>query len=154
MLLSLCCALLLAGAPADATPQKPTEMKYSPAADAKADLAAALKRAQAEHKVVLLDVGGEWCPWCHRMDKFLTDNAELLDLLQKNFVVVKVNYSDENKNEAFLSAYPKVQGYPHIFVLDATGKLLESKNTGDLEEGKGYNLARFKEFLMKYAGRK
>jgi hypothetical protein len=38
-----------------------------------------------------------------------------------------------------------------MFVLDAKGKLLESKNTGDLEEGKGYNLERFVEFLNGYS---
>ena len=85
------------------------------------------------------------------MDKFLTEDAVLLDLLQKNYVVVKVNFSDENKNERFLASYPKIEGYPHLFVLDAKGKLLESKNTGDLEEGKGYNLTRSQEFLVKYA---
>jgi thioredoxin-related protein len=131
--------------------QSPSEMKYNPKADPRADLQAALTRASTEGKNVLMDVGGEWCSWCHRMDKFLTENAVLLDLLQKNYVVVKVNFSDENKNETFLAGYPKVEGYPHLFVLDATGKLLESKNTGDLEEGKGYNLDRYREFLAKFA---
>ena len=131
--------------------QSPSEMKYNPKADPRADLQAALTRASKEGNNVLMDVGGEWCSWCHRMDKFLTENAVLLDLLQKNYVVVKVNFSDENKNETFLAGYPKVEGYPHLFVLDATGKLLESKNTGDLEEGKGYNLDRYREFLAKFA---
>ena len=149
MLLTLCFALLLGASPA--TAPKPVDTKYDAKADPRADLQAALARAAKEHKTVLMDVGGEWCSWCHRMDHFLTDNAVLLDLLQANYVVVKVNYSDENKNKAFLAGYPKVEGYPHLFVLDATGKLLESKNTGDLEEGKGYNLQRFQEFLAKYA---
>jgi thioredoxin-related protein len=133
---------------ADAQP--PSEMKYDPKADPRADLQAALARASKEGKNVLMDVGGEWCGWCHRMDKFLTENAVLLDLLQKHYVVVKVNFSDENKNERFLAQYPKIDGYPHIFVFDSTGKLLISKSTGDLEEGKSYNLARFVEFLKQY----
>lgn len=133
---------------ADAQP--PSEMKYDPKADPRADLQAALARASKEGKNVLMDVGGEWCGWCHRMDKFLTENAVLLDLLQKHYVVVKVNFSDENKNERFLAQYPRIDGYPHIFVFDSTGKLLISKSTGDLEEGKSYNLARFVEFLKQY----
>lgn len=134
-----------------AAAQAPSELKYDAKADPKADLHAALARASKEGKNVLMDVGGEWCGWCHRMDKFLTDNSELSALLVKNYVVVKVNFSDENKNEKFLASYPKVEGYPHLFVLDGKGKLLESKNTGDLEEGKGYNLGRFQEFLAKYS---
>jgi thioredoxin-related protein len=131
--------------------QLPTEMKYDPKADPNAGLKAAVERAGREHKNILMDVGGEWCGWCHRMDKFLTDHAELLALLNGNYVVLKVNFSPENPNKEFLAKYPKVAGYPHLFVLDSKGKLLLSKNTGDLEEGKGYNLDRFREFLEKNA---
>ena len=131
--------------------QMPSEMKYDPQADPNAGLKAAIDRAGQEHKRILMDVGGEWCGWCHRMDKFLADHAELQALLNKNYVVLKVNFSPENENKEFLAKYPKVAGYPHLFVLDGAGKLLVSKNTGDLEEGKSYNLTRFLEFLEQYA---
>lgn len=131
--------------------QMPSEMKYDPQADPNAGLKAAIERAGQEHKRILMDVGGEWCGWCHRMDKFLADHAELLALLNKNYVVLKVNFSPENENKAFLAGYPKVAGYPHLFVLDGAGKLLVSKDTSELEEGKSYNLDRFREFLEKYA---
>ena len=133
--------------------QSPTEMKYDPKADPRADFQAALARASKEGRNALMDVGGEWCGWCHRMDKFLTENEELRTLLEKNYVFVKVNFSEENKNERFLAEYPAIDGYPHIFVFDSSGKLLISKSTGDLEEGKGYNLQRFKDFLDHYARR-
>lgn len=131
--------------------QAPSELRYDPKADPKSDLRAALAQASRDGRNVLMDVGGEWCSWCHRMDKFIGDHEELRTLLEKNYVLVKVNFSEENKNDAFLAGYPKVAGYPHMFVLDAKGKLLESKNTGDLEEGKGYNLERFVEFLNRYS---
>ena len=131
--------------------QMPAAMKYDPQANPGAGLKAAIKRAGQEHKRILMDVGGEWCGWCHRMDRFLADHAELLALLNKNYVVLKVNFSPENENKAFLAGYPHVAGYPHLFVLDGAGKLLVSKNTGDLEEGKSYNLDRFREFLEQYA---
>lgn len=140
--------LLLAMA---AAAQSPSELKYDAKADTKADFQAALARASKDGKNVLMDVGGEWCGWCHRMDRFITEHEELRALLEKNYVLVKVNLSEENKNEAFLKQYPAIDGYPHIFVFDASGKLLISKSTGDLEEGKSYNLARFVEFLKQYA---
>jgi len=133
--------------------QSPSELKYNPKADPAADLRGALAQASRDGRNILLDVGGEWCSWCHRMDKFVTEHEELRALLAKNYVLVKVNFSEENKNEAFLAGYPKVAGYPHLFVLDAKGRLLESKNTGDLEEGKGYNLQRFKDFLAQHVRR-
>ncbi len=148
MLRTLVCSLVLAAAAAG---QSPSEMKYDPKADPNAGLKAAVERAGREHKNILMDVGGEWCIWCHRMDKFLADHDELLALLRRDYVVLKVNFSPENPNKEFLAKYPKVTGYPHLFVLDSTGKLMVSKNTGELEEGKSYNLARFQEFLEKYA---
>ena len=130
--------------------QAPSQLKYDPQADPNTGLKAAVARASREHRNILMDVGGEWCSWCHRMDKFISDHAELAAVLERNYVVLKVNFSLENENKKFLSKYPKVEGYPHLFVLDATGKLLVSKDTGDLEEGKSYNLDRFREFLQQY----
>ena len=54
-----------------------------------------------------------------------------------NYEVVKVNYSPENKNEKVLSQYPKIPGYPHIFILDKNGKLLRSEDTSLLSRAKG-----------------
>jgi len=125
--------------------------KFDPKANPAKDLKKAVAQASREHKRILLDVGGEWCSWCHRLDATLAASAELTGLLEKNFIVLKVNFSEENKNEAFLKAYPAVKGYPHFFVLDEAGKFLHSQDTGDLEEGKGYNLTRIAEFLKKWS---
>jgi thiol:disulfide interchange protein len=124
---------------------------YDPKADPFRDLAAARQTAAREGKRILVDVGGEWCGWCHRMEAFILANPEVRSLLETNYVLLKVHFSDENKNEKFLSAYPKIPGYPHLFVLDAQGKLLHSQDTGELEEGKGYHLGRFREFLRKWS---
>ena len=95
-----------------------------------------------------------WCIWCHRLDEFFNRNKDLLNLMHKNYVVVKVNYSKENTNEKVLSNYPKIAGYPHIFVLDEKGKLLHSQNTGELELDKGYDHDKVKSFLKMWAPKK
>lgn len=127
------------------------ERPYDPKADPAADLRAASAQAKKEGKRILVDVGGEWCSWCHRMDKMFTDHAELMELREKNYVFLKVNFSPDNENKAFLSQFPKIEGYPHLLVLDANGKLLQSQSTDVLEEGKGYNLERFVAFLKQWA---
>jgi len=71
-------------------------------------------------------------------------------LLEENFIVLKINFSKENKNENFLSQYPQVAGYPHFFVLDKDGKLLHSQNTGELEKDKDYDKDKFIAFLNKW----
>jgi thiol:disulfide interchange protein len=124
---------------------------YDPARNASQDIKEAVAEAQRTKRRVLVEVGGEWCIWCHHMDDFFTNNPDMQALRDKSFVIVKVNFSEENKNEEALSQYPKVAGYPHIFVLDNAGNLVHSQDTGQLEEGKGYNLEKFKAFLTDWA---
>lgn len=124
---------------------------YDPARNAEQDIRAAVAEAGRTGKRVLVEVGGEWCIWCHIMDAYFEKNPELLDFREKNFIMVKVNFSDENKNEAVLSHYPAINGYPHIFVLERSGKFLHSQDTGKLEEGKSYNLTKFMDFLKEWA---
>jgi len=125
---------------------------YDPARNADQDIKDAVAEAGRTGKRVLLEVGGEWCIWCHHMDEFFEKHPELLALREKNFIMVKINFSDENKNEQVLSRYPAVKGYPHIFVLEGYyGKLLHSQDTGQLEEGKSYNLDKFMAFLKEWS---
>ena len=125
--------------------------KFDPARDPAKDVAAAAAAARAQGKRVMVDVGGEWCVWCHVLDGFIESNPDVRALVDLNYVVVKVNWSRENKNEAFLSRWPAVNGYPHLFVLDGSGKLLHSQDTGVLESGRSYDKAKFVEFLLKWA---
>lgn len=126
-------------------------IKFDPSRNPETDLKNAIKEAEKSGKRILLDVGGEWCIWCHRIDEFLFKNKDLNEFLYNNFIVVKVNYSSENKNEKFLSQYPKVAGYPHIFILEKDGEFLHSQDTGKLEKGKGYNHNKFLQFLKNWA---
>jgi thiol:disulfide interchange protein len=125
--------------------------EYDPARNAELDLELAVAEAKRTNKRVLIEVGGLWCSWCHRMDDFFKKNSDVLEFREKNFVMLKINMSDENKNEALLGRYPKIEGYPHIFVLDNDGKLIHSQDTGALEAGKGYDLDKFKSFLTTWA---
>lgn len=125
--------------------------KFDPKRDPKADLQEAVLKASASGKRIILDVGGEWCGWCVYMDKYFLENPGLAKLRDENFVWIKINMSPENENKEFLSAFPEALGFPHLYVLDETGKLLHSQETGSLESGKGYNLQAFTEFLNKWS---
>ena len=126
-------------------------IKFDPSRDPASDVQTAIVTATKEKKRILLDVGGEWCSWCHRLDKFLHEQEDLHTFLSEHYVVVKVNYSKDNKNEKFLSQYPAIDGYPHFFVLESDGKFLLSQSTGDFESGKGYDHDRMLKFLKKWA---
>lgn len=124
--------------------------EYNEFRDPKANLAEGAARARSEGKRVLLEVGGDWCGWCHVLDRFLAENALAHDAFAKSFVIVKVNYSQRQKNEAFLSQYPKIRGYPAFIVLDAEGKLLGVQRTGELEVNQTYSRMRMVAFAERW----
>ncbi len=77
-------------------------VKFDPTRDASKDIQIAIHLAQESHKRILLDVGGEWCIWCHWLDSLFIQNKDLEEYLNKYYVVVKINVSKENENKEFL----------------------------------------------------
>jgi thioredoxin-related protein len=128
---------------------------FDPSRDSAKDLAAAEAQAKAQHKHILLDVGGNWCSWCHLLDRTLHENPALTAALEKNYIVVHVNWDPDHENQIFLSHYPKTEGYPYLLVLSADGKLLHAQPTDLLETDHhltaGYNQPAILEFLTKWA---
>ncbi|HWI81064.1 thioredoxin family protein [Ramlibacter sp.] len=150
-LLLLICLVASFAAAGAALAGPPLPERFDPRRDAAADVAAALALAGAQHKRVIVDVGGEWCSWCHLLDAFVASHPPVRDLLERHYVWVKVNWSPENRNEQLLARWPRVKGYPHLFVLDADGQLLHSQSTGELEAGRGYDEAKFLALLRRFS---
>ena len=125
--------------------------KYDPARNADQDIQDAIAEAKRTNRRILLEVGGQWCSWCHRLDEFFAAHPELTALRDKNYVTVKINYSEENPNKEVLSRYDPISAYPYIFVLDSDGKLVRSQDTGVFEEGKTYVAERLNVFLTYWA---
>jgi thiol:disulfide interchange protein len=123
--------------------------KFDPGRDAAADLQQALALAQAQHKMVFVDVGGEWCSWCHLFDRFVASHPEVQKALSERYILVKVNYSPQQPNKAVLSRFPKPKGYPHFYVLDASGKVLASQATDEFEAGSDYDETKVLGFLRR-----
>ena len=146
-------APMAAQAPGAKAPVKAQAGPFDPTRDAAKDLEAAKAEAQKSGRRILLDVGGNWCSWCRLMDKWFTERPTVREARDKAFVVVPVNFSPENKNEAFLAQYPKIDGYPHFFVLDAQGKLVRDQSTGELEDGRGYSEAKMMAFIGAWSGK-
>lgn len=94
------------------------------------DYDAALKKAKAEKKTVILDfTGSDWCGWCIRLDKEVFSQKAFKDYAKDNLVTVMLDFpskkkiSDElKKQNAELAKKYKVRGYPTIFLLNSEGK--------------------------------
>src|ERR1700750_2406975 len=113
--------ILLAAFAAGAKAKTKDSVKlYTPAADAKAEIKEAVKKAAAEHKNVLLQIGGNWCIWCIRFNDLVTRDPDLNKYVRANYEIVHVNYSPENENEKLLAelGYPQRFGFPVFIVLD------------------------------------
>jgi uncharacterized protein YyaL (SSP411 family) len=52
---------------------------------------AAFARARDEHKPMLLDIGAVWCHWCHVMDGESYEDPAVAEILNRDFVCVKVD---------------------------------------------------------------
>jgi len=123
---------------------------YNPTADAAKDIEAAVKLAKEQQKHVLIQIGGNWCPWCIKVHKFLAENALLDSIMKADYIFVLVNYSKENRNYDILKKfeYPQRFGFPVFIVLDGDGKRLHTQDSGFLEKEDSYDLKKMKIFLL------
>lgn len=111
---------------------------YNPEANAKMDIENALKKAKAEHKFVLLQAGGNWCPWCIEFHIFCSTDKQIDSIINANFVWYHLNYSKENKNEELFKKYdyPQRFGFPIFIILNEKGERIHTQNSEYLEDGK------------------
>ncbi len=111
---------------------------YNPSADATADIEAAIKKAAAENKFVLLQGGGNWCKWCIEFARFAKEDKQIDSLLSSNFVWYHLNYSKENENKPLFAKYGYAQrfGFPVFIVLNSKGERIHTQNSAYLEDGK------------------
>jgi glutaredoxin len=106
---------------------------------------------------VLVDLGANWCVWCHRLHHTLQTDAAVARALNDNFVLVlvDVNHRDGKKrNDAVNGRYgnPIKEGLPVLVVLDADGHQLLTQESGALEDGKdAHDPAKIIAFLQKWA---
>lgn len=144
---TLVLALLAAAAPVLAA-----DAGFDEKADPAADLAAAVETASQDGRLVLLELGGEWCSWCHVLEQFIADHPKVASGLRATFVVVKVNVSRGNPNREFLSRYPEAPGFPHFIVLASDGTFLEEQSLDDFEApGGGFDEALMLAFVERWA---
>ena len=130
---------------------EPQSHSFDSARDAAADIDKAVAEARQTGKRIILDIGGDWCPYCRALDQVFQDHPDLLQLRNANFIVVNVYYGADKKNEQALSRYSKVLGIPHFFVLESDGTLLHSQHVLDLKADGNYSPEKMKEFLSKWS---
>jgi thiol:disulfide interchange protein len=87
------------------------------------DLRRALESANADGKLVVVDVYTDWCGWCKKMDQNIYSTS-LVAGLSREQVFVKLNAEDGGQGQSF-AAQMGVTGFPTTIVLDARGQVLK-----------------------------
>jgi len=124
---------------------------YSETADPSADIAAALAQAKREHKRVIVDFGGDWCPDCQVLDIYFHQQPNA-DLLEKHFVLVHVwiGHMDANLGIAARCGVPLNKGVPALAVLNAYGRVVFAQKNGEFEDMRHMEPGSLTEFLEKW----
>jgi uncharacterized protein YyaL (SSP411 family) len=88
--------------------------------------AEAFARAAAEDKPVLLDIGAVWCHWCHVMDRESYEDPALAEVINQNFIAIKVDRDErpdvDTRYQAAVAAISGQNGWPLTAVLTSEGK--------------------------------
>ncbi len=124
---------------------------YPPPEQAAADLATALKQAAAEHRRIILDFGGNWCPDCHVLDTYFHD-ATNKPILDANYILVHINIGREDRNLDIADRYqiPLKKGVPALAVLNSKGELLYSQKGGEFEAMRRMDSSAVTQFLVQW----
>jgi thiol-disulfide isomerase/thioredoxin len=130
---------------------------YDEKADAQAEIKAAVASAKKENRRVLIQWGGNWCPWCHRLFRAFKSDKQIAKAVSYEYDLVLVDIGRREKNMELASRYGAdltKNGIPFLTVLDADGKVLVNQPTESFEktdkEDKGYQSAKLLEFLKNH----
>lgn len=130
--------------------KKDTVKLYNPEEDAAGALSEAVMEALKAQKHILVQIGGNWCPWCIKLHNFIAAHAELDSIIKADYITLKINYSKENRNFDILKSfsYPQRFGFPVLVVLNENGVHLHTQDTGFLEKDDNYDAKKIKTFLL------
>ena len=80
----------------------------------------AFKKAAAENKPVLLAISAVWCHWCHVQDKTTYSNPEVVRIINRDYVAVRV---DNDKRPDINRRY-NMGGWPTTAFLTPNGDII------------------------------
>lgn len=98
---------------------------YDASRDAKADVKAAVEKAQASGKMTIVAMGANWC---HDSRGFAAqfEKERFKPLLKDHYELVYVDVGQKNRNIELAKTFgvEDIVGTPTVFVLDTDGKVL------------------------------
>ena len=117
----------------------PLPYPYNELANAGAQVARAKARAQKTHRLLLIDLGGNWCADCRILTATM-ERADLKPFLARHYVTVLVDVGRFDKNLQIPAHYgitERLEGVPALLVVDpTTDRLLDPGRVSALEDAR------------------
>ena len=86
----------------------------------------AFAAARRDNKPILLDIGAVWCHWCHVMDRESYDDPEVAQIVNDNYIAVKVDRDErpdiDSRYQVAVSALTGQGGWPLTAFLTPDGR--------------------------------
>src|ERR1035441_8194443 len=86
----------------------------------------AFAAARRDNKPMLLDIGAVWCHWCHVMDRESYDDPEVAQIVNDNYIAVKVDRDErpdiDSRYQVAVSALTGQGGWPLTAFLTPDGR--------------------------------
>jgi thioredoxin-related protein len=134
-----------------ANAQEPKKL-YDPSLDGMKQIREAVDKASAQGKFVLVQYGGNWCSWCRKFDAFCKADSSISNIINANYIPVKLNYDPTNKNDEanLYLGNPARFGFPVFIIVDGKGKVMHIQDSSLLEEGPGYSKQKVTGFFSQW----
>jgi len=127
-------------------------LPYSPAADARREIADAKARAASNGKMVMVTFGANWCPDCLTLHKDLEDPVTR-EYAERKFEMVNVDVGefDKNADVARELGVAPVNGIPLAVFFSSDGRPICDTRRGELEPSRHYTSSEILDFLKEVA---
>ena len=117
----------------------PLPLPYDEHANANAQVAAAKARARRNHKLLMIDLGGNWCGDCRILSGTL-DLPELKAFVRTHYEVVTVDVGRFDRNLQIPAHYgitKRLEGVPSLLIVDPrTDRLLDAGQDAALADAR------------------
>ena len=132
---------------------KPLPLPYDEAANAMATVDRARAKARAAHKLLLIDLGGNWCLDC-RILAGTMDLPEVGAFLRRHFELVTVDVGRFDKNLSVPARYgitQRLHGVPSLLVVDPrTDRLINADHTAALADARSMSPQALADWLAQW----
>ena len=130
-----------------------TTHPYDEKADANAAVNQAFARARKDRKLVLIDLGGNWCPDCIVLANIMR-LRDVAPFIAAHYEVVAVDVGRFNKNlqiPARFGQTKRLEGVPSVLIVTPDGKLLNSGHTAALVDARSMTPQGIVDWLARWA---